>query len=82
MAGPIPGMARNGIIPTNSSRRDRGMRSMPSGLAIVDASFATTALDAMPTEHVTWKRALTSARIHRAIAVGRPHASRAEDTSI
>ena len=55
----MPGMPRNGIICTNSAERAAGISSMPSGLALVEAILATSLLQAMPTEHVTWKRSAT-----------------------
>ena len=50
--GPMPGMPRRGIICTNCAWRLTGMSSMPSGLALVDAIFATSLFEAMPTEQV------------------------------
>ena len=54
---------------------------MPSGLARVDASFATTFVDATPTDAVSPVSCLIRCRIPAAIRAGDPSLRSAEETS-
>ncbi len=78
---PTPHSAPTGRVRRNGTVAAAGTSSMPSGLACVDASFATNFVVAIPTEHVIPWSAWTRRRSAAAIRVGGPRRRRAPLTS-
>lgn len=81
MRSPTPHSAPTGRVRRNGTVAAAGTSSMPSGLACVDASFATNFVVAIPTEHVIPWSAWTRRRSAAAIRVGGPRRRRAPLTS-